>query len=110
MKVKIKIPINKIEKNDICEKVIEHLEKDKNNAYTVQGLMMEVFGVNKKDLEGTSFSDRNKNLNTMYGRITNCLRKLEKFGKVKSAKHERAFVYWINPEYSKLNIKLKKDF
>ncbi len=101
MKVKIKVPVNKIEKEDNCEKIFEFLKKDKDNAYTVQGLMIEIHGVKESQIHGKSFSERDKKLNTMYSRITSCLKKLERSGKVKSTKHERAYIYWFNPEYRK---------
>lgn len=94
MSVKIKIPVESVEKEDVCTKVEEALKKDKENAYTISGLMIEVFRVKKDDIENKPFSAWKKGLPTLYSRIGNCLRKLEKTGKVKSRKHEKAFVYW----------------
>ena len=94
MGVKIKVPVKNVEKEDICSTVEETLKKDSKNAYTIAGLMIDVFNVKKEDIENKSFSSWKKGLPTMYSRIGNCLRKLEKVGKVKSRKHGKAFVYW----------------
>ena len=56
--------------------------------------MVDVFNVKKEDIDNKSFSSWKKGLPTLYSRIGNCLRKLEKIGKIKSRKHGKAFVYW----------------
>ena len=92
--MKIKIPVQEVEKEDTCSKVEQRLQGDKGNAYTIGGLMVEVFKVKKEDFENKPFKDWKKGLSGLYSKISNCLRKLEKVGKVKSKKHGKAFVYW----------------
>ena len=94
MAVKIKIPVKTLEKEDICAKIENVLQKDKDNAYTISGLMIEVFKIRKEDIENKPFSAWRNGLPTLYSRISRCLRRLEKLGKIKSTKHEKAFVYW----------------
>ncbi|MEK6833120.1 MAG: hypothetical protein AABY32_03660 [Nanoarchaeota archaeon] len=92
--MKIKIPVQEIQKEDICSKVENKLKSDKGNAYTISGLMIELFKVKKEDINNKPFSNWKKGLPTMYSRISRCLRRLEGLGKINSRKHEKAFVYW----------------
>lgn len=95
MSVKIKIPIENVEKEDVCTKVEETLRKDKKNAYTISGIMIETFKVKEVDIENKSFRAWKKGLPALYAKISNCLKRLEKIGKVKSKKDGKAFVYWL---------------
>ncbi len=92
--MKIKIPIKELEKDDVFTKVEETLKNDPKNAYTIIGIMIETFKVKPEDVENKSFSSWRKGLPTMYSRIGRSLKKLEMLGKIKSKKHERAWVYW----------------
>jgi hypothetical protein len=63
--------------------------------------MVEVFKVEPKDIENKPFASWKKGLPTLYSRIGRCLRRLEELGKIKSKKHEKAWVYWwIEPKVS----------
>lgn len=108
MTVKIKVPVKDIEKIDIYSQVEEALKRDRDHAYTIGGLMIDVFNVKKEDFENKPFSLWKGNSATLYSRITRCLKRLEKVGKIKSAKHGKAFVYWYIGEDNKYNIRLKE--
>ena len=94
MAIKIKVPVSKIQKNDVQERVRETLSSDPNNAYTVMGLMVERFGVKKEDIDGKPFNQWKSGQPSMYTRIRTSLEKLKKEGKINSTKHGRAEVYW----------------
>ena len=94
IKMKIKVPVKDIEKEDILDKVKNALEHDSENAYTVSGLMVEVFGVKQKDIHNKPFSAWKKGLPALYGRIDRCLRKLNERGIIERRKHGKAWVYW----------------
>lgn len=103
--MKIKVPVKSLEREDVCAKVEAKLAQDPENAYTVSGMMVEVFGVKESDIENKPFSAWKKGLPTLYGRIDRCLKKLKEAGKVNCKKHERAWVYWHKvPMY---NVKVK---
>ena len=92
--MKIKILVKDLEKDDILSKVGEQLRKDKENAYTVQGLMVRAFGVKEEEIQNKPFAAWKKGLPTLYSRIGRSLKRLQQGGNVKSKKHERAWVYW----------------
>lgn len=103
--MKIKIPIKNLEKEDVMSKVEEFLSRDRENAYTIGGIMVEAFKVKQEDIENKSFSSWKKGLPTVYSRIGRCLKRLEERGKVKSKKHERAWVYWYIADHPKRTIR-----
>lgn len=95
MTIKIKVPVKKVEKSPDVKKVIEDtLKFDPEFAYTISGLMVEKFGFQKTDIDNKPFSRWPKGAPTMYSKIRNTLEKLKEEGKVKSAKDEKAMVYW----------------
>ena len=90
-----KIPVKELsEKQNIIGIVEKTLKEDLNNAYTVEGLMIEKFGVAEKDIQNKTFGERKREHNTLYGRVTSALRKLLFEGKIKVAKHGKAKAYW----------------
>src|SRR3989344_3710662 len=97
MSITIKMPVKKINQQNMCDQVEEQLRNDSDNAYTLIGLMIEVFKVNKKDIQGP-FRDWKKGLPTMYSRIGGCLRKLNEVGLVSTKKHGKAHYYWWNKQ------------
>ncbi len=86
--------LKEVKKEDVCAKVEKRLRTDKENAYTIAGLMTEVFDVKDKAIENKPFKDWDKGLPTLYTRIRLCLEKLKKQGKVDSKKHSKAWIYW----------------
>lgn len=79
----------------VQEIVEQTLMNDKDNAYTIGGIMIEAFGVKEKDIN-KSFKDWPKGLPTLYTRIRIALKKLEEQGKIKQTKQGKAVHYWWN--------------
>lgn len=95
MVIKVKVQVKEVEGSEnVCQKVLNTLESDSANAYTVGGLMIEKFGVKEKDIDGLSFKDWKPGHPTLYSRIKKCLERSVVAGRVKKAKHGRAYVYW----------------
>lgn len=95
MTIKIKVPVKKIEESSDVRQVLEDtLKTDSEFAYTISGLMVKKFGFKESDIDNKPFSRWPKGAPTMYSRIRNKLEKLKEEGKVKSAKDEKAMVYW----------------
>lgn len=91
-----KISVKELRTKDTYSRVLEQLKSDPENAYTISGLMIDVFGIKEKDINNKSFSNWPKGVPSLYTRIRICLEKLQKNGYVKSVKHSRAWVYyWI---------------
>src|SRR2546422_9449102 len=73
-------------------KIEEFLRKDPDNAYTINGILVEVFGVDPKNLRGP-WSNWPGNLPTLYGRVRRVLDRLHLAGKVTKGKQGKA-VFW----------------
>jgi len=97
--MKKKIPIKDLDKEDACIKVEHKLQNDPDNAYTISGLIVKVFGIKESQIENKPFRDWPKGVSGLYSRINNCLIKLKAEGYVKSIKHERAWVYYWKTTY-----------
>jgi len=91
----VKIPINKIDENNVDSTVEKTLKAHKEHAYTRMGLMIEKFGVKEIEIN-KPFSQWKKDHLKLYSKVKHSLEKLKAAGKLKSAKHGRAFVYWWN--------------
>lgn len=94
MGMKIKVPVRDLQKEDACGKVRSYLANDPDNAYTVSGLLVKIFGVEEEDILSKPFRDWPKGVPSLYTRIRICLNKLIKDGEVKVEKHGRAWVYY----------------
>ncbi len=96
MGMTIKIPVKELKEMDACGKVTQKLKENRDNAYTISGLMVEVFGVKEKDIHNKPFGAWAKGLPSLYTRIRICLEKLQKQGLVKSVKYGKAMMYYWN--------------
>lgn len=95
MGLTIKTPIKEInQEKPVIEIVEEKLKSDKNNAYTISGLMVECFGVKESDIN-QPFRDWKTGQPALYSRIRVALDKLIEEGKVKKGKKGKAIHYWI---------------
>src|SRR3989344_2751083 len=94
MGLTIKLPIKKLEGRSVCEQVEELLRTDKENAYTVGGIMMDVFGVKEKEIN-RPFKDWESGRTTLYSRIRSCLEKMVKEEKANKKSEGRADYYWL---------------
>lgn len=95
MGLTIKVPVKEVEgKETVCETVERTLQKDKDNAYTIGGLMITAFNVKESEIRGKSFSEWRKGLPTLFTQIRLCLQKLVRENKINQRKKGRAVVYW----------------
>ncbi len=89
-----KVPVKEMEREKpVMETIERKLYSDRENAYTIAGIMIECFGVKESDID-KSFSKWNKGDPRLYSRIRKALDKLTKQGKIKQAKRGRAVHYW----------------
>lgn len=89
-----KVPVKEMEREKpVMETIENRLKSDRDNAYTIAGLMIECFGVKEEDID-KSFSKWKKGDPTLYSRIRKALDVLTKQGKIKQAKRGRAVHYW----------------
>ena len=96
MTIKIKVPVKDIEKGDIENKILDKLKNNPTDAYTISGLMIEIFNVKEQDISNKPFSNWKKGQPTLYTKIRLTLEKMLKKEIIKKAKHEKAYVYWWN--------------
>lgn len=90
--IAIRRPKKSLEANGVAEKVEDFLERHSSEAFTVMGLMVDVFDAEAASLNG-SWKEWPSGMTTLYGRIMRSLEMLEKHGKVVSQKDGRA-VWW----------------
>lgn len=91
--ITIKIPKRELQTNNTYEKVKAHLKKNSEYAYTRSGLLVEIYGYNKEDLNAP-FKDWPEGAPSQYTRIRLSLTKLENKGFVESKKQGKKFLYW----------------
>ncbi len=93
--ITIKIPRSQLESNDVHEKVKQHLRKNPEDAYTISGLMVEIFGANAKDLNAP-FKYWPKGMPSLYTRIRLVLEKLKAERIIDSKKRGKGYFYfWL---------------
>jgi len=100
--MKIKIPVSELRKTSSFDKIKEALQKNPKDAYTISGLLVEVLGIKKADIENKTFSDWPKGVPSKYTKVRLYLEKLCSQGLVKRDKHERAWVYYWSNKNEKL--------
>lgn len=89
-----KISVKEMEREKpVMDTIATKLSLDRENAYTIAGLMIECFGVKESDID-KSFSLWKKGDPRLYSRIRKALDRLTKEGKIKQAKRGRAVHYW----------------
>jgi hypothetical protein len=91
--ITIKIPRSQLESNDVDEKIKGHLRNNPENAYTIGGLMVEVFGANAEDLNAP-FKDWPKGMPSLYTKIRHVLEKLKADGTIDSKKRGKGYFYF----------------
>jgi hypothetical protein len=96
--ITIKIPRSELENGDVVDKIGEQLRRNSKDAYTIMGLMVEVFGIDKERLNGP-FSNWPNGAPSLYTRIRLALEKLKKESVINSRKQGKAvFYYWETKE------------
>ncbi len=98
MGFRIKIPVTEIQEESVYDKVATTLQNDRNNAYTIQGLMVTALDVKKSDMDDKPFSQWKKGEPTLYSKVRLSLEKLVREKKVSKAKSKKASVYWWTGE------------
>lgn len=97
MSLTIKTPVKEMEaERPVIEIVEEKLKSDKNNAYTIAGLMIQCFGAKEGDIN-QPFRDWPQGQPALYSKIRKALDALTVLGKVKQAKKGKAMHYWYVP-------------
>jgi tRNA A37 N6-isopentenylltransferase MiaA len=91
----IKIPRDTLRVKSEYEIVREYLQKNKDYAYTVQGLMKEAFEVPEEEMTG-SFTIWAKGRPALYSRINKSLNKLVDESLVECFKQGKAYYYIWN--------------
>jgi len=92
--ITIKIPRSQLESNNVVDKIKKHLQENPKDAYTIMGLMVEIYGIDKDKLNGP-FSTWPEGAPSLYTRIRLALEKLKAEGIVDSKKQGRAqFYFW----------------
>jgi len=92
----IKVPISQIG-TDVKDKVLNHLLENPDYAFTIAGLMVEIFRYKAEDLNA-SFKDWPKGAPSLYTRIGFALKDVKKSGVVNSKKEGKKFLYWLVKE------------
>jgi hypothetical protein len=83
------------------KKIIEFLKSNVGKAYSIQGILVNVFNVKEEDIKGVSFCDMKAGLPTLYSRIRATLKRLVISGNVKMGKSEKAFFYYWANEFNR---------
>jgi len=91
--ITIKIPRSKLENGNVYDKVKERLQKNPKDAYTIMGLMVELFGANPENLNAP-FMHWPEGMPSLYTRIRLALEKLKAEKLIDSKKHGRAYFYF----------------
>jgi hypothetical protein len=95
--ITIKIRRSQLESDSVGDKVKEHLKKNKDDAYTIMGLMIEIFGIDREKLNGP-FTTWPNGAPSLYTRIRHVLEKLKEEGVVDSKKQGKAVFYFSKTE------------
>ena len=91
--ITIKIPVNEVEKDSVYDRVVTHLKSNQKFAYTISGLIVELYGYKAENLNAP-FKDWPKGAPSQYTRVRIVLEKLKKEGAIEAKKQGRGVVYW----------------
>lgn len=94
MVITMKMPVSEVVKNNVMTKIETFMYQHKDSAYTMYGIMSEVYGINKSELAKTYhvWGKENRNL---YQNISHTLKKLVKEQKLKTKKVGRSYFFWV---------------
>jgi hypothetical protein len=88
----LRVPRRQLQTESVYDKIQKHVQENSDYAFTRVGLMVEVFGFKKEDLN-TSFKNWPEGASAMYSRIKRALGKLKDEGLIESAKKGRQYLY-----------------
>jgi hypothetical protein len=89
--IHIKIPRDALTES-VADQVKDFLKKNQTEAYTVMGMMVELFGARPKDMNG-AWATWPKGLSNTYNKVRRSLDQLIKTGLVDKKKKGKAFYY-----------------
>lgn len=83
---------------NVPKEVRNFLQKNKENAYTIQGILINLYGIKEKDVRGVSFKNMKKGLPTLYTKVRRTLEKLVEEGKANKKQRGHAIYYYLIKE------------
>ena len=105
--MKLTVPVNRLkDKTNMAKKIVDKLKSDRNNSYSIGGLMVTAMGVPENKIR-QGFGTWDAGLPTMYGRINFILKKLMKKGFVKRVKDGKAWMfYWVGNDHKRVDFSI----
>jgi len=91
--ITIKVPLSQLKSEDVLDKIKNHLKKNSKYAYTIAGLMIEIYHYKGEELNAP-FKDWPKGAPSLYTKIRLALKKLKEEGFVDSKKQGKKVLYW----------------
>jgi len=91
--ITIRVPLDEVQEDSVYDKVVTHLKSNPKFAYTIGGLIVELYGYKAEDLNAP-FKDWPKGAPSQYTRVRLSLEKLKKEGLVEAKKQGRKVLYW----------------
>ena len=91
--ITVKIPKRELETVDLHEKVKSHLRNNPDYAYTRAGLLVEIYGYDRKKLSAP-FKEWPEGAPSQYTRVRLTLKKLKNEGMIDSKKQGKKYLYW----------------
>jgi hypothetical protein len=95
--ITIKVPLNEVQEDSVYDKVLTHLKSNPKFAYTIGGLLVELYGYKAEDLNAP-FKDWPKGAPSQYTRIRLALEKIKKEGRIETKKQGRKVLYWLKTQ------------
>lgn len=91
--ITVKVPLTDIQKESVQQKVLAHLKADPKNAYTIGGILVDLYGYDAIALNAP-FKEWPKGAPTQYTRVRHALERLKKEKLIESKKDGKRGLYW----------------
>jgi hypothetical protein len=91
--ITLRVPLDEVQEDSTFDKVINLLKSNPKYAYTIIGLVVELYKYDPEDLNA-SFKDWPKGAPSQYTRVRLALEKLKKEGKIEAKKQGKKGLYW----------------
>ena len=91
--ITIKVPIEELRDKPVIEEVKGHLESNPKFAFTISGLLVELYGYKAEELNAP-FKDWPAGAPSQYTRVRLALEKLKKEGAISGKKQGKKVLYW----------------
>jgi hypothetical protein len=92
--ITVKVPLCDIQEESVYNKVVAHLRSNPKFAFTISGLLVEIYKYRAEDLNAP-FKDWPKGAPTQYTRVRVALEKLKQEGFVEGKKQGKKVLYWF---------------